>query len=126
MKTFENAFRLQTHVMTDRIEMHLLAQRSSCKRAIIAVDGKARVLQLEISSRGKIIEDLLADRAIVLEACHQGTRVDVIEWVVECPLIFCIINLELAIWWIADCRVSMQSNAAFRVGDDLLLWLYGT
>jgi hypothetical protein len=77
--------------------MYSLPQRRSLQRIIIATNWKTGILQLKISTRCKVIERLLANCAVVLKACDHCSRVDVIEWLMESPIILSIVDLELAI-----------------------------
>jgi hypothetical protein len=56
-------------------------------------------LQLEIPARREVLKDLLHDAAVVVEAGDDGAGVDVVEWLAEGPLFFCVVDLELAVCW---------------------------
>ena len=60
-------------------KFHSLIKRRPVQCSIVALHWKCRILQLEIPARREIIEDLLRDGAIVLEASHDGASVDVIK-----------------------------------------------
>lgn len=80
-----------------------LSQTRSIQRPIITPNRKTGILQLKISSGLQVIKDLLANSEVVFEACDHGACVNEIEWVAECPFVLCVVDLKLAVGWIA-CR----------------------
>lgn len=81
---------------------YLLPQTRLIQCAIITTNRETRILQLEISSGLEIVENLLANGAVVFEACDHGACVNEIEWLVESPFVFCIVDLEFAVGWVAS------------------------
>lgn len=81
---------------------YVLPERGAFQRAIVAAGGEGGVLELEIAARLQVVEDLLAHGAVVLEAGDDGAGVDVIEGLVECPVVFCIVDLKFTVGRIAS------------------------
>ena len=54
-------------------------------------------MELEVASWSKCFERFANDRWWVFETCCEGAAVDVVEWLREEPLFFCIVDLENAI-----------------------------
>jgi hypothetical protein len=101
--------------------MYLLPQRRPLQRIIITTNWKTGILQLKISARCKIIEDLLANCAVVFEACDHGACVDIIERLMKSPIILGIVDLELAICGRADCKLMLTGYPRIYDGK----WLTG-
>jgi hypothetical protein len=74
-----------------------LIERCFVQRSIITLHRERRILQLEISTRCEIVKDLLRNGTVVLEASHDGSSMDVIKRLIEAPIFFCIVDLELAV-----------------------------
>lgn len=79
--------------------IHVLMQRRPIQSLIIAQHRESRILKLEISTWFKVVEDLLYHSTIIFETCDDSTSVDVIKRFGEVPVVLCIVDLELAIWW---------------------------
>jgi hypothetical protein len=97
-----------------RNKIYLLPQRRPLQCIIITTNWKTGILQLKISARREIIEDLLANCAVILEACDYGACVDVIERLTESPFVLSIVDLELAICGRANCKLYVS-----RISQDL-------
>lgn len=80
-------------------ERHLLVKRRSLKCPIVALHRECRILQFKVATRCKIIKYLLHNGAIVLEASHNRTCVDVVKGFTEHPILLRIIDFEAAVCW---------------------------
>lgn len=68
------------------------------ERSVRAAEGHASVLHLEDTAGGETLESTGEHGGDVLEAVHESTAVDVIEWLAKRPLVFGVVDLELAVW----------------------------
>ena len=90
-----------------RLGGDLLVQRRSCKCLVIALHRERWVLQLKIATWCKVIEDLLHNGTIVLEASHNRTCVDIVEGFAEDPVFFGIVDLEMTVCRDARCELEI-------------------
>jgi hypothetical protein len=81
-------------------------------------------LQLKIATWCKVIEDLLHNGTIVLEASHNRTCVDVVEGFAEDPVFFGIVDLEMTVC--RDARCGVRDSDMMETGRGLQFGLYGT
>lgn len=46
---------------------------------------------------------------------------DVVEWFVECPVFFCVVDLELAVWWgtVESVREEVKGHGTRRMKTEL-------
>jgi hypothetical protein len=56
-------------------------------------------LQLKITPRLKRLEGLAYNLGGVFEAGNKSTTMNIIEFLAKDPLVFCIIDLEVAVRW---------------------------
>jgi hypothetical protein len=68
------------------------------------------ILELEVTTWFETLESLSEDGSWIFETGKDSPAVDIIEFLTENPLIFCIINLETAIWRDALPSVHYQSD----------------
>ena len=65
---------------------------------VSASERHTTVLHLKIAAWSKAMEGTSEDSRDFFEAVHEGSTVDVVEWLGEEPVFFCIVDLEVAVW----------------------------
>ena len=65
--------------------------------SVCAAEWHAAVLHFKMATRCKCFEHTGENGGDIFEAVHEGAAVDVVEWLREEPLFFCVVDLENAI-----------------------------
>jgi hypothetical protein len=55
-------------------------------------------LHLKVAAWSEAMEGTGEDSRDIFEAVHESSTVDVVEWLGEEPVFFCIVDLEVAVW----------------------------
>jgi hypothetical protein len=81
------------------LKIYLRAECGAIKRPVVADHRETRILQLKIASWLKIIINRFQHSAVVLEAGHNRTGMNIVEGLTENPLVLSIVYFKTAVWW---------------------------